>query len=171
MTPSWRWQVSPSLSWAGYDHKEPAPYRDLNFPSDSTKADYLSILVPVTVQLQYTQRRGPWLLYLGGGSGVYRVWIENRRKVLKDPATFKLHRGLYPGASAQLGAERFLKALPTTSIELSASGHYVFAQRDEQFPSGFNSKLMTFELRIGGNYYFTPNAPSKKKEPELPLSP
>jgi hypothetical protein len=94
MTPWIRWQISPGFMWAGYDENEPAPYRDLNFPDDSTKAEYLTNLVPVSAQLQFTHKRGPWLYYAGAGPGVYRVWIENRRKVLKDPQTFKLHHGL-----------------------------------------------------------------------------
>jgi len=159
---SWlRWQFSPAFTWAGYDEKARAPFRDLNFPNDSTKAEYLTLLLPVTVQLQLTSRRGPWQFHLGLGSGAYRVWVQNRRKVLKDPVSLKLHRGIYPGASAQIGAERFLKALPSTSIEITLDGHYVLAQRDEQFPSGFNDKLMAVGLRVGGNYYFSPDRDKK----------
>ena len=75
----------------------------------------------------------------------------------------KLHRGVYPGATFQVGAERFLKALPSTSVEVSLDAHYVLARRDAQFPSGWNSKLVNVGIRVGGNYYFVPN-PAKKKE-------
>ena len=161
MAPWLRWQVSPGFTWAGYDDQELAPFRDPNFPNDSTKANYLTLLLPMSVQLQFTARRGPWLTYAGAGPGAYRVWIENRRKVLEDPVSHKLHRGVYPGASAQVGIERFLKSLPSTSIELSVDAHYVFAERPEQFPSGWNSKLLNAGIRIGGNYYFVPNPPKK----------
>ena len=61
MAPWIRWQVSPGFMWAGYEEKEPAPFRDLNFPDDSTKAEYLTLLVPVSFQIQFTTRRGAWL--------------------------------------------------------------------------------------------------------------
>ena len=79
-----------------------------------------------------------------------------RRKVLKDPESFRLHRGLYPGGSFEIGAERFLKSITTTSIELTWVNHLVLAQRDPQFPSGYNSNLMAMEWRLGVNYYFDP---------------
>jgi hypothetical protein len=162
LAPWLRWQISPGFTWAGYDEKTPAPYRDLNYPADSTKAEYLTLLLPASLQLQLTKSSGPWLFYAGGGPGVYRVWVENRRKVLKDPVSLDLHRGLYPGATAQVGVEHFIKALSSTSLEITADAHYVFAQRDEQFPSGWNSKLADVGIRIGGNYYFVPNTAKKK---------
>ena len=170
MTAGLRWQISPGFTWAGYDDHEPAPFRDLNFPDDSTKANYLTLLLPTSAQLQLTTRRGPWLAYVGAGPGVYRVWIENRRKVLEDPISHMLHRGLYPGASGQAGIERFLKSLPNTSIELSIDAHYVFAERPDQFSAGWNSKLLNLGIRFGGNYYFIPNPP-KKPDAGVPGTP
>ena len=161
MTPWLRWQISPGFTWAGYDTKTPAPFRDPNFPNDSTKTEYLTLLLPMSAQLQFTTRRGGWLYYAGAGPGGYRVWIQNRRKVLEDPVSRRLHRGLYPGATAQIGVERFLKSIPATSLELTIDTHYVFAERDEQFPSGWNSKLMNTGIRFGANYYFVPNPPKK----------
>lgn len=168
MTKSWRWQFSPGLTWAGYDAKEKAPFQDLNFPTDSTKAEHLSVMVPVSFQIQYTVHRGPWIYYGGAGPGVYRVWVENQRKVLKDPTTFVLHRGAYAGFTAQVGFERFLKALTTTSIEGSLDYNQAFAKRDEQFPNGYNDSMSAMGLRIGVNYYFTPKQP--KKQTEIPSS-
>ena len=170
ITPWLRWQISPAFTWTGYDDQELAPFRDPNFPNDSTKANYLTLVLPMSAQLQLTMRRGQWLSYAGAGPGVYRVWIQNRRKVLEDPVSRKLHRGLYPGATAQAGIERFLKSLPNTSVELSVDAHYVFAERPEQFPSGWNSKLLNAGIRIGGNYYFTPNPP-KKPDAGVPGTP
>jgi len=160
-TPSLRFQFSPGFTWAHYDDEVPAPFRDLNFPQDSTKQNYLTLIVPMTAQLHFTSRRGAWLYYVGGGPGLYRVWIENRRKVLEDPVTHDLHRGLYLGGTGQLGAEHFLKTLPSTSIEVMADGHYIMAQRDEQFPSGWNNKILNIGVRVGVNYYFHPNPPKK----------
>ncbi len=167
LAPWLRWQLSPEFTWAGYLKKEPAPFRDPNFPSDSTKADYLTLLLPMTAQLQFTKSHGSWLFYAGGGPGAYRVWIENHRKVLKDPLSKKLHRGVYPGATVQIGVEKFLKSLSSTSLELSVGAHYVFAERAEQFPSGFDSKLTDVGVRFGATYYFVPNF-GKKKDASAP---
>ncbi len=151
-----RWQVGTGFTWAGYKQKTPAPFKDLNFPSITTKSEYLTLMLPVTAQVQYTYRSGRWNYYGGGGPGVYRVWVEDRRKVLKDPVTLKLHRGLYPGGSAQFGVERFFTTQPSTSLEATVSGHLALAQRHDQFVSGFDSNVMALEVRMGANYYFTP---------------
>jgi hypothetical protein len=66
----------------------------------------------------------------------------------------KHHRGAYFGMTAELGAERFLHGLTTTSIEGVVSSHLIFAERDEQFPSGFNSNVLPIDLRVCVNYYF-----------------
>ncbi|HEY2955540.1 MAG TPA: hypothetical protein VGK89_09880 [Candidatus Eisenbacteria bacterium] len=158
-----RWQVSPGFFWAGYKHTSLLPFRDLNFPADLTKEKILTLVMPVSAQIQVTRHRGDWLYHVGAGPGVYRVWIENRRKVLKDPFTKRLHRGFYPGVSAQLGAERFFSAVPATSIEVSAAGHWAFADRPDQFPSGYNSALLGAELKVGANYYFELKRFVKKK--------
>jgi hypothetical protein len=165
-----RWQISPGFTWAGYDANEPAPFRDPNFPADSTKGEYLTLLLPVSAQLQLVFQRGSWVYYAGGGPGLYRVWVENRRKVLKDPDTKRLHRGVYPGATAQIGAERFLKAFRSISIEFTVDGHWVFAERSEQFTSGFNSSLLAVGGRIGANYYFDLLG-KRSPEPETPSTP
>lgn len=159
-----RWQVSPGMTWAGYKGAEPAPFEDPRY-GDRDKREYLTLLLPVSLQGQYVLRRGWWLYYVGAGPGVYRVWIENRREVLKDPVTLTLHRGLYPGMSGELGVELFLKSLPSTSLELALGGDLVLAQRDDQFVSGINSNLMAVGVRFGGNLYFSPGG--RKKEPEL----
>ncbi len=152
----WRWQVSPGFTWSAYETATPLPMTDLNAPQDRVKDRVLTLLLPVTAQLQYVTRRGSWLYHAGLGPGVYRVWVQNHRKVLRDPVSLDLHRGLYAGGTFELGAERFLKSITTTSVELTWANHLVFTQRDEQFPSGFNSNLMAMEWRLGINYYFDP---------------
>src|SRR2546428_11728107 len=101
-------------------------------------------------------RREQWPYYVGAGTGVCRVWVENRREVVKDPVTLRRHRGLYAGASGQLGVERFLKVLPSTSIEVSAGGDPALTRPDEQVPSGFDSQLLALYGRVGGNYQLRP---------------
>ena len=163
VTPWLRWQISPGFFWVGYDHASPLPFQDLNNPTDTTKEKVITLVLPVSFQLQYMQRRGPWLYHVGAGPGVYRIWVENRRKVIKDPLTKVNHKGFYPGVSGQIGVERFLKALPATAIEVSLGAHWAFADRPEQFPNGFNSALLGVDLRVGANYHFDVGRFEKKK--------
>jgi hypothetical protein len=163
----WRWQVSPGFTWTAYKPGTTVPSTNLDSPDDGVPDNVLALLLPTTAQIQYVVKRGRWLYHAGAGPGVYRVWVENRRDVIKDPRTFRLHRGPYLGGSFEFGAERFLKAITTTSIEFTWVNHLVLAQRDEQFPCGFNSNLMATELRIGLNYYFDPLR-QKKQGIEIP---
>lgn len=163
-----RWQVAPGFTWTTYSGAQPMPVPDGNFPQDVSKRTNMTLLLPVSLQLQYLVRHGPWHYHVGAGPGVYRVWVVNRRQVLVDPVSFRAHRGLYAGASGEVGVERFLKALPSTSLELTVAAHWVFAQRDEQFPVGYNSTLAAGEIRLGGNYYFDLGRLKKKEPTELP---
>ena len=156
MSRRWRWQLSPGFTWTAYKHRIALPFTDPGNPSLTRKDDLLTQLVPVTVQLQYVMKRGQWFYHAGLGPGAYRVMVEDRRQVLRDPETLRLHRGVYAGGSFELGAERFLKSITTTSVELTWVNHLALAQRDEQFPSGYNSNVMAMEWRLGVNYYFDP---------------
>jgi hypothetical protein len=163
----WRWQVSPGFTWSAYKPGTTIPFADLNPADAGQKDDLLVLLLPISAQIQYVTKRGRWFYHAGVGPGAYRVWVENRRDVYRDPSTYRVHRGMYPGGSFELGAERFLKAITTTSIEFTWVNHLVFAQRDEQFPRGYNSNLMATELRLGLNYYFDPLR-QKKQGIEIP---
>ena len=167
MSSRFRLQVSPGFTWSAYSKKEPPPFVDINNPGDTTKENYLALLVPISAQLQMTFGKAPWVYHVGAGPGVYRLWVQNHRKVLVDPATFRLHRGVYLGFTLEAGAERFLKALPNTSVEVSAVHHQVMATRDEQFPTGWNSTVNVVGLRAGVNYYFDVNRPKKSELPGL----
>jgi hypothetical protein len=163
----WRWQVSPGFTWSAYELGTTVPRAEPDSRDNVVKDNVLVLLLPTTAQIQYVVKRGRWLYHAGAGPGVYRVWVENHRSVYADPETFRLHRGPYPGGSFEFGAERFLKAITTTSVEFVWANHLVLAQRDEQFPSGYNSNLMATELRIGVNYYFDPLR-QKKQGIEIP---
>jgi hypothetical protein len=155
MSEHFRWQISPGYTWAGYTKDSPLPFTDPNFPADSTKEQVLTQLLPISVQLQYTLfRKGGWVYHAGVGPGVYRVWVQNRRKVLADPVTYVRHSGFYPGMSGEIGAARMLRSLPSVSLEGTIDGHWVFAERDDQFPSGFNSYLYAMEAKFGASYHF-----------------
>ena len=167
-----RFQLSPGFTWAAYTNREPVPFPDPNFPGDATKSEYLTLLAPASAQLQLLAYRGGWHYHLGAGPGVYRVWVQNRRKVLKDPDSKKLHRGMYLGGTGEVGVEKFLKSLTSTSAEATVATHLVFAQRDEQFPRGYNSSVGVVEIRVGVNYYFDLHrAKAKPADPTLPGTP
>jgi hypothetical protein len=151
--PHWRWQIGPGLTWSAY-RDVTMPFPDLRFPDDTHKSQVLTVAVPVTAQLQYTLHRGWWLYHGGGGVGLYRVWVENHRQVLRDPRSLEVHRGVHPGIVAQLGAERFVSGITDMSVEFAFASHLVFAQNHDNFPSGFDSNLMINTLQIGVNYYF-----------------
>lgn len=163
MKPWLRWQVSPGFAWAAYTNTEPAPFVDPAFPAETSKDRHLTLLLPINLQLQFLGARGAWLHHLGVGGGVYRVWVENHRKVIKDPTTFTEHRGLFPGVTVELGTERYLANLPSVSVEAAATTHYVMATDDDDFPAGYSSSLGVFELRVGANYHFDLKAGPRKK--------
>jgi len=149
-----RWQVSPGFTWAGYSASLPIPVPDGNYPGDLTKKTNLTLLLPMTFEVQWLMHTKKWHYHLGAGPGIYRLWIENHRIPLSDPKSFARHQGLYAGVTGELGVERFVRQLPSTSVEACVATHCVFARRDAQFPSGYNSSVGVTEIRIGANYYF-----------------
>jgi hypothetical protein len=164
-----RWQVSPGFTWSGYSGTVAMPVPDGHFPGDVAKRTNLTLLLPMTFEMQYMLHRGKWHYHLGAGPGVYRVWVENRRIVLIDPVSFVKHRKLHAGFTAEIGVERFLKALPSTSVEATIANHWVFAKDDQAYPTGYNDMLAAAELRIGANYYFDMGR-LRKKPDQLPPS-
>lgn len=154
MSPWLRWQIAPGYQWVGYQDDSPIPFTDRNNPGDTTKEKVLTQLLPASFQLQYTRLRGRWLYHLGAGPGLYRVWVQNRRKVLADPVSLKRHVGWYPGVSGEIGAARHLQSLPSVSLEASLDAHWAFSTREEQFPSGFNAHVLAMGLKVGANYHF-----------------
>lgn len=168
-TPAWRAQVTAGYTWAGYDASEPLPFHDVNNPTDTNKGEVLAQVIPVTLQLQYTLPKGLYLYHLGAGFGGYRVWVENEREDMKDPSTFRVHRGVYPGVSAEIGVSHFFKEHQTIALEWVVGGDWIFAQDDEKFPKGFNSFLLPVHVRFGATYHFTPPIPSTEKpKPGIP---
>ena len=164
-----RWQISPGFTWTAYSGAVAAPVLDGRYPEDVTKRTYLTLLIPSTFELQYLLHRGRWHSHLGVGPGAYRVSVEDRHNVLLDPVTFVKHIGLYPGVTGEVGVERFIKSMPSTSVEACVATHWVFAENRKDFPTGYNSALTVTEVRIGANYYF-PMSRLKKKSDQLPPS-
>jgi len=91
---------------------------------------------------------------VGIGPSLYRVVIENHRKVVKDPISLELHSGGHMGGSAEFGWEKFMKKLPNTSIELTAAWHIAFAKSDVRWQAGWNDNPQALEARIGAHYYY-----------------
>ena len=154
VSPRWRWQVSPYFTWNAYRVGSRAPFADPNFPAVTTKDLYLTQIVGANAQLQRQFQRGKFLWHIGLGPSLYRVVVQDDRKVLKDPVTKDLHQGQYLGVMGELGVEHFFKVLDNTSLEYTVGWQHTFAKRDDQFPSGFNSGLSFVEVRVGAHYYF-----------------
>ena len=166
----WRGQMSVGFTWAAYDKNTAAPFASLDFPTQTTKEGFITQLVPVSAQLQYRFGSSKWNYHIGAGPGLYRVLVQDERKVQKDPVTLETHQGTWWGVSGEFGMEHFARTLPNTSFEINAVTHVVFATDDARFPSGFSSMLGAFAIRMGANYYFD-TALLKKKTPEaLPHS-
>jgi hypothetical protein len=163
----WQWQVSPYFTWSAYSVGTEAPFVDPNFPEEGLKKDFhLTQIVGASGQLQKVWMRKTSRWHAGIGPAVYRVVVQNHRKVLKDPVTNRLHQGTYLGATAEFGSERFFKGLPNTSIEWTFAYQAAFPKRDDQFPSGYNSSVNAIEFRLGSHYYFDfrkPKTPDAKK--------
>ena len=165
-----RWQVNGGFTWSGYSSGVPLPFHDPRYPQDYWKGKVLTLLVPVSFQVQGLFHTKKWHYHVGAGPGVYRVLVENRRVKLQDPKSLELHGGLYAGFTAEVGVERFIRTLPSTSVEACVATHWVSSQRNAKFPSGFNSSLGVTEVRIGANYYFDMGRLGKKSTalPTLP---
>jgi hypothetical protein len=109
---------------------------DPNFPTEGlSKEDYLTYLRGASIQVQWFQGKGRTRWHLGAGPAVYQVVVEHHRKVVEDPVSHELHKGLHLGATAEIGYEKFLKKLPNTSIEATSRGRPC-SQSDNRWPSG-----------------------------------
>lgn len=164
----WQWQVSPYFTWTAYAVGTDAPFTDPNFPTETHKDFHLTQVVGASGQIQKTFGTGRSRWHVGAGPAVYRVVVQNHRKVLRDPVTNKRHQGTYLGATAEIGVERFLKSLDTTSLEWTVAYQGAFA-KDDQFPSGYNGSVGAVEIRFGAHYYFEfkkPKAPDLTKAPK-----
>jgi hypothetical protein len=155
-----RWQLELGYTWSAYSDDGLLPFPDPLHPEDVTTINMVTQVLPITAQLQYVLNRGPWYYHVGAGGGGYRVWVTNQDDVMKDPVTDKLHRGFYPGLTGELGLARRLPLIPWTTWEFSLAGHWIFAQRDEQFPSGLNSTLFLVDAKFGVNFHWDPARPN-----------
>lgn len=154
MSPAARWQFTSLYTWSAYANDVDLPFADPNFPADTKKDRMLTQMAGASMQYQRVWGAGRTRWHLGVGPALYRVWVQNRRKLLKDPDSKALHNGLYGGASAEIGYERFMKSLPNTALEVTGAVHGAFATSDDKFPSGLNGNPIYAELRVGAHYYY-----------------
>lgn len=168
MKSSWRLQISPGFTWNAYTKHSDPPFVDPAKPADLSKQHYLTLLTPVSAQIQWTGSGKKWHPHIGLGPGIYRVQVEHDRDDLLDPATFAVHRGTYLGATLQVGVETYLKSMPNTSIELNLVNHFIAAKDDDKFPSGWNSGIANVAANVGINYYFDLGRMKKKELTPLP---
>jgi hypothetical protein len=157
----WRWQVSPYFTWNAYRTGTQLPFTDLRFPDNNTADFVLTQIAGANGQVQRTWGKGNWISHVGAGPAVYRVVLQNHRKVIKDPVSLELHKGTYIGATAEFGIERFMRSLPSTSLEWTVAYQTAFAWSDNRFPSGYNAAPGAIEIRFGGHYYFDFKTPKK----------
>lgn len=161
-----QWQVSPYFTWAAYSVGTAAPFPDPNFPAETDKDFHLTQIAGGSAQIQKAFGQGRTRWHVGAGPAIYRVMVQNHRKVLRDPVTNKRHQGTYLGATAELGVERFLKTLDNTSLEWTFAYQTVFSS-DDEFPMGYDGSVAAIELRFGAHYYFDFRKP---KAPGTPAS-
>lgn len=151
----WGWQISPMFTWNGYVSHVDAPFVDPNFLNEGTsKQFYITQVVGAGSQIQYIGGKGRTRWHVGAGPSIYRVVIQNHRKVVEDPVSRERHQGTHLGASAEFGYERFSKRLPNTSLEGTISAYTAFAKSDDKWVSGWNDSPILTEFRFGANYYY-----------------
>lgn len=170
MKEKWRLQISPGFTWNAYTKHSDPPFFDPAKPGDFTKQHYLTLITPMSVQIQWTGHGTKWFPHVGIGPGLYRVQVEHDRDDLLDPITFKVHRGVYLGATLEAGYETYIKSMPNVSVELNLVNHFIAAKRDDQFPAGWNSGIANVAANVGINYYFDLARMKKKELTPLPGS-
>ena len=152
---TWGWQFSPEFTWNGYVSHAQAPYLDAHFPGENaSKQRYISQFAGLGAQLQYFGGAPGSRWHIGAGPAIYRVVVQNHRKVVTDPVSKEDLKSAHLGATTEFGIERLLKRLPNTALEATVAWHMVFASDKTKFPSGWNSDPMLVELRLGAHYYY-----------------
>lgn len=154
MSGGWQWQVSPYFTWSAYAVGTDAPFADPNFPTETDKDNHLTQVVGGSAQIQKAFGKGRTRWHVGAGPALYRVMVQNHRKVLRDPVTNERHQGLYFGATAEVGVERFLHKLNNTSLEWTLAWQNAFSKDADAFPMGYKGSVSAVELRFGAHYYF-----------------
>ena len=120
--------------------------------------DVLTKIQPITATLIYSFEHDAtkWAPYAGLGPNITRMEIVEKRKRIKDPATFDEWVNWSFGAHALAGTELWMGEDKTVSLDWSLRWTYLFSKDTERFPSGFTGDDSYFNFNFGVNVYFWP---------------
>jgi hypothetical protein len=157
----WRFATGFGYGWVGYKETAPSPYplRDPDSgDSVTTKRDVLTKIQPIQTALIYSfdPEATKWAPYAGLGATITRMEIVNKRKRIKDPATFDEWVNWSFGANMLAGTELWMGEAKTVSLDWSLRWTYLFSKDLERFPSGFQNNDSFFNFNFGVNVYFWP---------------
>jgi hypothetical protein len=176
-SPGWRLMTDFGFGWVVYKDDEPAPYKVVNeTDSVSTRQDLMTKIVPIDATLirNLNADAKKWSPYVGVGITINRMEIDNQRRKIQDPATFKPWVDWAPGIHAILGQELFIPAKPTVALDFSIKYTYLFSKNEKDFPSGFTENDAFLAFNFGVNVHFWPGgkpvevapAPTPEAPPE-----
>jgi hypothetical protein len=161
INPGWRFATGFGYGWIGYRDDASSPYllRDPDTgDSVSTKQDVLTKIQPIHASLirAFKPNATKWSPYAGVGVTVNRMEIVEKRKRIKDPATFAEWVNWSFGAHALAGTELWMGENKTTSLDWSLRWTYLFSKDETNFPTGFTGNDSYFNFNFGVNVYFWP---------------
>lgn len=176
-SPAWRLMTDFGFGWVVYKDDELAPYKVVNeTDSVATRQDLMTKVVPIDATLIRNLNGGAkkWSPYIGVGATINRMEIDNQRRKIQDPATFKPWINWAPGIHAILGEELFIPAKPTVALDFSVKYTYLFSKNEKDFPSGFTGNDSFLAFNFGVNVHFWPGgkpvevapAPASEAPPE-----
>ena len=158
-SPNWRLMTDFGFGWVIYKDDAPLPYKVVNSTdSVSVKQDLMTKIVPINATLIHTFNGNArkWSPYAGAGLTINRMEIDNQRRKIQDPATFKPWVNWAPGVHALLGQEYFIPANQNVSLDFSLRYTYLFSENKEDFPSGFTGNDSFISAAFGVNVHFWP---------------
>jgi hypothetical protein len=174
-SPGWRLMTDFGFGWVGYRAETLAPYKVVNrTDSVSVKQDMLTKIVPINATLikVLNPDAKKWSPYVGVGVTMNRMEIVNQRRKIQDPATFQPWIKWAPGINAMLGAEYFMPAKPTVSLDWSLRYTHLFSKDTKKFPSGFTGNDAFLNASFGVNVHFWPGGkPIEVAEPAPEAAP
>ena len=158
-SPGWRLMTDFGFGWVVYKDDELAPYKVVNeTDSVATRQDLMTKIVPIDATLirNFNPDAKKWSPYAGVGFTINRMEIDNQRRKIQDPATFKPWVDWAPGIHAILGQELFIPAKPTVGLDFSIKYTYLMSKNEEDFPSGFTDNDSFLAFNFGVNVHFWP---------------
>ena len=177
ISPNWRLMTDFGFGWVIYKDDALLPYKVTNSTdSIQVKQDLMTKIVPIDATLihVFDGNATKWSPYIGAGFTINRMEIDNQRRKIQDPATFKPWVNWAPGVHAILGEEYFIPANPNVSLDFSLRYTYLFSENTKDFPSGFTGNDSYLDLAFGVNVHFWPGgkkpveavAPAPETAPE-----